>query len=311
MDLLPTDEQQQIVGAIRDVLAKDFGSETLRRSGGGITPAQWRELANLGWLALGLPETRGGSGLTIVEEILLCRELGRALMPPALVSTLLAAHFSDDAGLIEGRTRVAFAAGDYVVDDLDASLAIELEDARLLLVRLPADRPRLVALDEATGLSRYDRSQREIVGQAGSGAVLRAHVLLASLLTGVAEGVCALSVEHAKTRQQFGQPIGAFQAIKHACANMAIRSEAAWFQAAYASVAAREAAPGAAAEAAAALHCAQRAAIDNAEASVQVHGAMGFSSEADPHRYVKRAQALTRLGPSSRRLDDLLLGDAA
>jgi alkylation response protein AidB-like acyl-CoA dehydrogenase len=88
---------------------------------------------------------------------------------------------------------------------------------------------------------------------------------------------------------------------------MAIRSEAAWFQTAFASVAARDAVAQAAVEAAAALRCAQRAAIDNAEAGVQVQGAMGFSSEADPHRYVKRAQALARLGPSSRRLDDLLL----
>ncbi|HKY91662.1 MAG TPA: acyl-CoA dehydrogenase family protein [Nevskiaceae bacterium] len=311
MDLLPTDDQQQIVAAIRDVLADGYGSEALRRNGGTITSVQWQALADLGWLGLALPESRGGSGLTIVEEALLCRELGRALMPPALIATLLAAHVVHDPALLDGRTRVAFVAGDYVVDDREATLALEIGDAQLRLVRLPGARAPLEALDESLGLSSVAAAQCEVVGRLGADAVLRAHVLLAATLTGVAEGACALSVEHAKTREQFGQPIGAFQAIKHACADMAIRCEAAWFQVAFASLAVRDASADAAAQAAAALRCAQRAAIDNAEAGVQVHGAMGFSSEADPHRFVKRAQVLSRLGPSSRRLDDLLLGTAA
>ena len=78
------------------------------------------------------------------------------------------------------------------------------------------------------------------------------------------EAALAVSVEYARQRGQFGRPIGVNQAIKHRCADMAVRCEGAFAQATRL----------------------------NIEGAVQIHGAMGFTNEATPHRYVNRGHLL-------------------
>jgi hypothetical protein len=127
---------------------------------------------------------------------------------------------------------------------------------------------------------------------------MRFEILLAALLTGAAESALAETVTYAGMREQFGQPIGRFQAVKHRCADMAVRSELAWAQTMVASLALQSHLPDVALHAPAALLLAKSAARDNAKAAVQLHGGMGFQAECLAHRFVKRSHVYAGLaGP--------------
>ncbi|MGJ3627928.1 acyl-CoA dehydrogenase family protein [Sphingomonas sp. MMS24-JH45] len=120
-------------------------------------------------------------------------------------------------------------------------------------------------------------------------------LLLSAYLTGVAQASTAMAVAYAGTREQFGQPIGAFQAVKHICADMATRAAAAEAQTFFAAATfGRGADDGA--EVAAARLLAADAALANAKANIQVHGGMGFTAECDAHLLLKRAHLVARLG---------------
>ncbi|MFG2474090.1 acyl-CoA dehydrogenase family protein [Streptomyces fagopyri] len=135
---------------------------------------------------------------------------------------------------------------------------------------------------------------------------------LATLLTaaeqlGNAARTCETAVQHARTREQFGQPIGAFQAVKHLCAQMLVRVELARAAVYAAAVTADPM------DIAAARLLADDAAVRGARDCLQVHGGMGFTWESDVHLYLKRAWVRTRrAGPATESeellADDLLAG---
>jgi hypothetical protein len=124
----------------------------------------------------------------------------------------------------------------------------------------------------------------------------RAQVLLAAGLVGLAEHACELAVEYAKVRQQFGKPIGAFQAVKHRCADMGVRWRLAWHQTSLAALKVQAGAPDAVLQAASAKLVAANAAHENGRAAIQVHGGIGFQSECDVHWFMKRAHLYDQLG---------------
>jgi alkylation response protein AidB-like acyl-CoA dehydrogenase len=133
-----------------------------------------------------------------------------------------------------------------------------------------------------------------------------ATVLAAAEAVGVAERTLEASVAYAKVRQQFGKPIGSFQAVKHRCADMAVRAEVARSVTTYASVAIRDAEPGAERYARVAKTLATSAAIANASDNVQNHGGMGYTWEADAHLFLKRAWLLEHtFGTRAAHLDAL------
>jgi alkylation response protein AidB-like acyl-CoA dehydrogenase len=117
-------------------------------------------------------------------------------------------------------------------------------------------------------------------------------------MAGLAEATCAMSVEYAKEREQFGQPIGSFQAVKHRCADMAARAEAAITQTRWAALTVDASGPDGAFEVEAARVMATRAALTNSEVNVQNHGGIGFTWEHPAHRYVTRARLLELTGGS-------------
>ena len=116
-----------------------------------------------------------------------------------------------------------------------------------------------------------------------------------------------MAVTYAKDRKQFGQPIGSFQAIKHICADMAVRCEESASQLFYAALSLRDGTADAAVEIPAAAFIAARAALENAAAGIQVHGGIGMTAELDAHWFLKRAHVLDQaMGNSRRQLDRLL-----
>ena len=127
----------------------------------------------------------------------------------------------------------------------------------------------------------------------------RAAVFHSAEMLGAAEAVMRMAVEYAKVREQFGRPIGSFQAVKHRCADMLVDVEgmrSAVYHAAWALGAGSADAPAAAATAK--IWCSD-AALRTAESALQVHGGIGFTWEADVHLYLKRVH-----------LDQVAFGDA-
>jgi len=166
---------------------------------------------------------------------------------------------------------------------------------------LPAmDRTRqLYAID-------FDRAPVEIlaVGPEAEAALERAAdiacVALASEMTGAMQRVLEITVEYAKTRKQFGKPIGQFQAVQHLCADMLVLTESARSAACYAAWALQEGAPDARTAVSIAKSYAGEACREAINRGIQVHGGMGFTWENDLHLYYRRAKA-----------SEIAFGDAA
>jgi len=142
-----------------------------------------------------------------------------------------------------------------------------------------------------------EASQADVVGEIGEGwktlsqVIDRGKVALAAEMVGGANKVLDMAVAYAKTREQFGRPIGSFQAIQHKCANMLVDIEAARSAVLYAAWAVSQEvaeAPLAAALAKAAASDAYRRATAE---GIQIHGGIGFTWEHDMHLYFKRAKS--------------------
>jgi alkylation response protein AidB-like acyl-CoA dehydrogenase len=116
--------------------------------------------------------------------------------------------------------------------------------------------------------------------------------LNAGLLTGISTHMLDTAVEYAKSRNQFGQAIGAFQAIKHRCADMAVALESARSTAYYAFWAVSEDAPDCARAASMAKSCCGESARSICNETIQIHGGMGFTWELGLHRFLRRARVL-------------------
>jgi alkylation response protein AidB-like acyl-CoA dehydrogenase len=120
-------------------------------------------------------------------------------------------------------------------------------------------------------------------------------VLGGALLVGLASATVDMAVAYAKDREQFGRPIGSFQAVKHLCADMLVRVEVARaaVHAAAVNVDQPDVGDGVRAAAGAALLAAE-AAVANGKSCIQVHGGMGFTWEVPAHLYLMRARVLSR-----------------
>jgi alkylation response protein AidB-like acyl-CoA dehydrogenase len=308
MDFFPDDEQLALARSASDLLAHRL--PPLRE----LATMAWssrdllRECASLGWFGLGVDAAAGGSGATVVEETLVFRELGRALAPGPFLSTLLAARVALAAG--DQTTAAAIINGDLVValaepasatsptthrvfdhHDADFVLSLSATEARLLT------KPQVTTLpciDELTPLGACDLADTTVVASTPEAApILRlGWVLTSALLTGIAEATLAMSVEYLKVREQFGRPIGSFQALKHQAANMAVQAEVARSITTYAALAMAEAHDNAALYAMSARVLTHQAALGNARGNVQHHGAIGVTFEHNAHLYVKRVHVL-------------------
>jgi alkylation response protein AidB-like acyl-CoA dehydrogenase len=152
-------------------------------------------------------------------------------------------------------------------------------------------------LDGAVTLERVSLPPRN---RAGADLALRATVLIAANLVGLIEAARDMATAYAKERQQFGQPIGAFQAIKHRCADMAVGAESAWTLTVFAALALDEGRADGPFQAAAARIVAGDAALAAARGNIQIHGGMGFTDECDAQLLVKRCHLWLQAGGDTR-----------
>jgi alkylation response protein AidB-like acyl-CoA dehydrogenase len=318
-DLLLNDEESMIVESVRQYLAHELPIERLRPKAPPRDLAKVRaDMVALGWLGIGLPESVGGSGLGLVAESLVQRECGRFLVSPSMLATVLAAHVAHHAGdvalageLVAGKTSVALgvlsgnsnaaAADAYVIDWKAGDPLLVWNDEGMGLFDAEAftqaqpDECLDDSVEMHAGVLALDRP-RHWIGAGQAPLALRAQVLLAAGMAGLAEHACELTVDYAKVREQFGKVIGSFQAVKHRCADMAVRARLAWYQTALACLKIEAAAGDAALQAAAAKLVAAQAAHENGRAAIQVHGGIGFQSECDVHWFMKRAHLYDQAG---------------
>lgn len=310
MDLLPDTDQQQIVATIADICHRRFSMQIVREQAArphSVDDENWRALAELGCFGIGLPAEVGGSDGGVVGELLVVREIGLHLVPGPVIPTILAAHLLSDSrpdlatDVVEGYVRIALA--EYCFDGDERCLVSDLGDGLLLVVEgtqwsvYPAaactDVVRVDALDQSTRLATATLAGAQpLVRARNPGLRQRAHVLVAAAMCGVAAATTAASVEYAKIRRQFDRPIGSFQAVKHRCAEMAVRTEAAFAQTAYAGLVFNEGGADTEFQALAARLIASTAAGDNCADNIQNHGGFGFTEDCDAHLFLRRWRAL-------------------
>ncbi|MGW5429375.1 acyl-CoA dehydrogenase family protein [Streptomyces sp. NPDC004059] len=280
-----TDDQRALKAGVRELLGRRFGREALRATvdaPGRLDRELWRALGDAGFFALRLPEADAGVGLGLPEAVLAFEEAGRALLPGPLVATHLA------AGRIPGA-----ATGETVVTAVDGELVEWLEAADVALGEVAGAVP-LRSVDPLTPLHR---TPADAGGRAPDPV---AALLTAAEQLGTAVHVQELAVQHARTREQFGQPVGAFQAVQHLCADLLVRTETARVAVYAAAVTADPA------DIAAARLLADEAAVHGARDCLQVHGGMGFTWEADVHLHLKRAWVRARRGGGGTESEELL-----
>jgi alkylation response protein AidB-like acyl-CoA dehydrogenase len=298
IDLGLSDEQRNIAEGAATLLRDHSPVARLRNTGGDQQVRQ--RLADWGWFALGLPEAAGGLGLSIAEEALLYFEAGRVLLSPSLLATTLAAGLVEPAlrgELTTGGRSAAFAiaAGEgrtYCLDRGDAAVIVMIDRDEMLVYSADAFAGEaVVGLDETLATEKGRLDDRPPLARAPRE---RALLLVAAMLAGIAKASAELAVDYAKTREQFGQPIGAFQAVKHRCVDMGLLAFAAEAQLLMAAACAAERREDAPFQIRAAVHSAIHAARSNGAAAIQVHGGMGFTAECDAHRFLKRTHVLTQ-----------------
>ncbi len=340
MDLLPTEEQDEIINTVRSQLERNFDLHALAELDGAnsvVDSALWKQCAELGWFGLGLPEALGGVGYTLAEEALLFAEIGTHAAPGPFLPTVLAARLAAMVGatelaaqILSGTQLVALAEphGDTAaVAGATVSGTFRVTDfggADLVLVLVGASAAIVAAADlVAEPLASLDRLVPTAIGTVSqipalcyqddaSGLQLRATVLIAAELAGIATATAQQSTQYAKDREQFGTPIGSFQAVKHRCADMAVRADAANSLVRYSAIAVLDGLPDAAFHAHAARVVATNAAIENSQINVQNHGGIGFTYEHTAHRFVTRAQVRSRtVGDLRSHLGGLLEQPAA
>jgi len=255
----------------------------------------WSSLNEIGVFAITAKEEAGGSGLGAVEEALIAMTLGRQLASPSVLATMGAAHAAAGAPGPRGRRIAAgFRRGNRtaVVEDDGADLVLvrEPDAAGVYVIGSAASRP----IDGRLWLAHLSEyaSLGEPVARFAASGLLRLRLIDAAALAGIAGAALDMGVAYAGTREQFGRPIGSFQAIKHHCANMAISAGCARDQVSFAAVAVDDGRSDAALQVECALWVAGSAALDNAAKNIQIHGGFGFSDEADPHLCLKRARLL-------------------
>jgi alkylation response protein AidB-like acyl-CoA dehydrogenase len=299
MDFLPTSDQLDLQRGVRDLLESAFPLTALYD---GFSPTAWASVTETGVFSL-----RTDLELGWAESVLVFEELGRACIPGPLVATFLAAGTAPD-----GPVAVVDPHGTpLLVSHLDvATSLLVLDDAGARLVEPVTGVPLAEPLDPLSPMHEL----AAVPDAPGTPidvpvAVLRREgaLLTAALQVGLAARLTELAVEYAKHREQFGKVIGSFQAVKHLCADMFVRTELARAALHAAAVMLDQPGVGDAARAVAgAKLLADEAATTNGRSCIQVHGGMGFTWEIPVHFLLKRAwlQA-TEFGTADEHAEDL------
>ncbi|OAN37959.1 acyl-CoA dehydrogenase family protein [Mycolicibacterium iranicum] len=295
-----TEFHDELRSVANDLLAKD-------------REVDWSVLVDAGWTGLEVPESVGGAGATFTETALILRQIGGAAsanhyLGSAALAVAALQHAPGEllAAVADGSCRFAVvtdlfdtASGtltgrsEFVPDAVGADRLLILVDGGVAVV--PASAVTVTAqpvVDETRTLATVtaDRAVPEMIMPSDCASAVRdrATVAIAVDSLGIAEQMLTATVDYVKMRHQFGRPIGSFQAVKHACADMLVAIEVAR-QLVTDAVAAIAEGADAAIPAAMAKSYTCPAAVAIAGKAMQLHGGIGYTWESGIHAYLKRA----------------------
>ncbi|MBA3421437.1 MAG: acyl-CoA/acyl-ACP dehydrogenase [Thermoleophilaceae bacterium] len=314
-----TDDQQAIKRTARDFLADRLKPERRRElaEGGEYDQGLWREMAGLGWTGIHLSEDHGGLGLGAVELAILTEELGYALVPSPFLASVAASLVVAHAGSGEQRSRwlSRLASGEAIgtvglvtdgaaplVPDADRADVIVLLDglSGMVVEAGAAEIEPQPTIDSTRRFARVRAAEGEPLAGDPLPALDRIEVALAAELVGIAQRAMEMAVAYAKEREQFGRPIGAYQAVSHRCAQMLLETESARSATLYAAWTADHEPESLSLAASMAKAYAADAGWRVTSSSLQVHGGIGFTWEHDLHFFLKRARTDGHLFGSPR-----------
>jgi alkylation response protein AidB-like acyl-CoA dehydrogenase len=299
------------------------------------TDGLWKEIVSTGWLGLHIDERFDGQGYGLPELTIVLEQLGRAAVGGPFLPTVTVSAVIAEAGTDEQRERwlPRLVSGDVIAgigtngdvashdSTVSAAAVPALAEAGADLFLLPAgDDLVLVQAGDGVNVRTVDSVDQLLapvvavslssvsVAEIFPGAAGTAKRILRLLAAAEAVGGLAACTEmataYAAGREQFGRPIGSFQAVKHHCANMLVDTElataATWDAARAVGAEAELAATMAAGHA---LTAYQRVALQN----VQVHGGIGYTWEHDAHLYIRRATVLQAFAGDQDALRDRVI----
>ncbi len=279
-----TDEQVELAASLRKWAASLDPVEAVRAAEGDVDAdfsAVWSAAEEMGVAAIAVPESAGGGGGTVLDQAVVLEACARELVPGGLLGAAVGSVLTGRPG----RHGVQVHPGGIVWDGGTATQTHLLDGEGATTPELGIDLSARHARSDGPAGTSGERSRRLI-----------AVTFAAAEAAGVVRWCLDTAVDYAKVREQFGQKIGAFQAIKHLCAQMLETAEsvtaAAW-DAAAAADADDEDQWAFAADVAHAT-CFDGA-VEVAKSCIQVLGGIGFTHEHDAHLYLRRALTLRAL----------------
>ena len=313
------DEQQEIKRTAHEFLASRFKPEKVRElaESRSYDDGLWKEISELGWPGIAVSEDDGGQGLGMVELTVLLEECGYACAPSPLLGTAGAALIISAAGsdeqraqwlpkLSSGEATGAFGGFNHIANgDAESTLFCDLPTADVVVTfhnggafLAPAsdvDFEPVEAIDATRSYGMISEPAGDpLPGDVDAGRD-RLAVAIAAELTGIAQRTLEMAVAYAREREQFGRPIGAYQAVGHRCAAMLLATEESrslTYYAAWTADAEPESLPLAAAMAGAR---AGDAGWEVPASALQVLGGIGFTWEHDLQFWLKRGRVAGRM----------------
>jgi alkylation response protein AidB-like acyl-CoA dehydrogenase len=289
-----TEDQRLFAGGLRDMLTKECPPSVVRAAwddGTGHAGAVWTLLDDMGVLSILVDEAAGGLGGTEVDAVLLWQELGRAAVPGPVVehSAVVAPLLGSGAAGAVGTVRFD---GPYTPHAAVADVVVTADGV--------LRRPAVEAVESIDGGRRlavvhgdtepFDASSPPDLDHLRD----RLALATAAFLVGLSEWMIATAAQHARDRRQFGAPIGTFQAVKHLLADALVQVEFAKAPVYRAAWSLATGAPTAARDVSMAKALANEAAYRTSRSTMQVHGGIGYTWEADLQLYMKKVWALMR-----------------
>jgi alkylation response protein AidB-like acyl-CoA dehydrogenase len=308
------DEQQEIKRTAHEFLASRFKPEKVRElaEARSYDDGLWGQISELGWPGIAIAEDDGGQGLGMVELAALLEESGIACAPTPLLGTAGAALVISAAGSDEQRSTwlpklaLGEATGSFggfadgrstlFCDLPTADVVVTLDgEGALVAPASEVDSEAFEAIDATRSYGLVSEAAGErLPGDVDAGRD-RLAVAIAAELTGIAQRTMEMAVSYARERQQFGRPIGAYQAVGHRCAGMLLATEESrslTYYAAWTADAEPESLPLAAAMAGAR---ASDAGWEVPASALQVFGGIGFTWEHDLQFWLKRGRVAGRM----------------
>ncbi|MDD3798215.1 MAG: acyl-CoA/acyl-ACP dehydrogenase [Novosphingobium sp.] len=309
MDFTLNDEQRMFAETAQTLFADTCTPDHWRKqmeTGDARDDARWQAIVETGFTLLLLPEEAGGLGLTELDFALIAERAGYVALPEPLAESagvaapMLAVLAPDHEALADPSTTIAIQhpSAPYVADaDLAGAILLYKDGEAYVATPDQVALTRESSIDPFRRLFRIDWDPANVtsLGKADWDLAFdRAALFCAAQGLGLAQRAVDMAVAYAQERQQFGKAISTYQAVKHhlASAQVAIEFARPVVMAAAADVARQDVQSRARVSHAklVALEAADKA----ARASIQVHGAMGYSWEVDVHLFLKRALALTQ-----------------